>query len=791
MTTATTHAVEIIQNMGRLAEYEPAARRRIVEVIGALTKSGRDIVPVEVPLTRMLAVLLALPLSVVDVQEEVRVHTLALVTQIMQFNFSAIPEEERTHLLSAVIACCDAHSDVDVLSACLGLFDVVVRYGFVNALLHQQFVCALCRLVNLQALSNSSWGVMRNLLLGTAGHRTVTLLCDLLSTPQRAASASLLRGAVFFVSMASWGAQRVPSIHSSPSVVLPALARAVSSLDSSETGSAVSYEIALSVSRLVKKYGHELHAEWDTLLLTLSRFLPFLQRGRINQSRFVTVISDCLVALEKLLRKGHFSGDRRRLLGVFELYVFILPETTVLRLLEQAIRSSHPANADWQTSLHRLMLVHYRNQPRVQVRVRALVAVRDLFRTHWSVTQPHLLDTVLPFIEKPPQQQLPVGVRSSTRSTATTITTATTTTSSSGMPAAPHVQVRGVRSRHHHLLHNAAAQSSSGSETSGSESSPSSAYSSPSSSSVSELAGDGGGGGGGVGEGGPPSDLKRWALARVRLLSLFARRAANDTHFRRVLSLLERECNVTGAHAVSEVAARKISKLFEHKLFSNKSTHAVHSFETLLRVCMLGTSPARRQSWMCLSRLGASERWYVSYEGRRSACLRWSRRTPQHPGASDGVRTAHAHARPQQLTASSPPRATLSPSGTRARRSHTVAGSPGRSEPISFSVSLSNGDALDLSVRSSHSSPTLSSGEASFREESHATPTPPTLASSLNFDAVLESILSGLREETDLQVSERLARRVGCVCRVCVCVCACVVKCSPVVCVGNLLCECV
>ena len=80
----------------------------------------------------------------------------------------------------------------------------------------------------------------------------------------------MLRGAVFFIGMASWSSQRINSLIHSFVSVLPSLYAAVM-----YQIVVVDLEVILSVHRLVKKYGKELSAvEWDIILDMLILWVP-------------------------------------------------------------------------------------------------------------------------------------------------------------------------------------------------------------------------------------------------------------------------------------------------------------------------------------------------------------------------------------------------------------------------------------------------------------------------------------------------------------------------------------
>lgn len=63
----------------------------------------------------------------------------------------------------------------------------------------------------------------------------------------------LLRSAVFYVGMGLWGSVRVKTLKRTPQSVLPAFHRALRTKNLE-----LAFEVALTIQRLVRKYGHEL-----------------------------------------------------------------------------------------------------------------------------------------------------------------------------------------------------------------------------------------------------------------------------------------------------------------------------------------------------------------------------------------------------------------------------------------------------------------------------------------------------------------------------------------------------
>lgn len=64
---------------------------------------------------------------------------------------------------------------------------------------------------------------MRNLLGTHMGHSALFTMCRILQEPALRDDSSLLRGAVFYIKMALWDTQPLPSLKCPPSSVLPSI----------------------------------------------------------------------------------------------------------------------------------------------------------------------------------------------------------------------------------------------------------------------------------------------------------------------------------------------------------------------------------------------------------------------------------------------------------------------------------------------------------------------------------------------------------------------------------------
>ena len=76
--------------------------------------------------------------------------------------------------------------------------------------------------------TNLFFQLMRNLMGTHLGHLSVYTLCRLMQNEEFQTDLLLIRGAVFFIGMALWGSQRIPTLKHTPISVLPSFLQALS-----------------------------------------------------------------------------------------------------------------------------------------------------------------------------------------------------------------------------------------------------------------------------------------------------------------------------------------------------------------------------------------------------------------------------------------------------------------------------------------------------------------------------------------------------------------------------------
>ncbi|GLD95035.1 hypothetical protein PINS_up003660 [Pythium insidiosum] len=238
----------------------PATRARIFEFIEGHDTVAGDFLPRQKALRLLLddgrsaepfrAELGWLLLQWLD-ESDAQSDLLSLIQLICRRSPHALDFETVIAIASVLCGRCDlawARGDLDTCKRVLAFFHVLATHELEHALGISVCLRTLCCLVN--ADGHGTWSVMKHLLNGNAGFQVLRGLVTLLEHPAQH-SPWVLRGAVFFVGMSSWGSQRVAKLEE---VQWAPILLALETCLQCHNGVVV-FEIILALQRLIKKYG--------------------------------------------------------------------------------------------------------------------------------------------------------------------------------------------------------------------------------------------------------------------------------------------------------------------------------------------------------------------------------------------------------------------------------------------------------------------------------------------------------------------------------------------------------
>ncbi|NXT43330.1 TSC2 protein, partial [Pelecanoides urinatrix] len=350
-----------------------------LEVFKALTENGRYITYLEEELADFVLQWMDVGLSS---------EFLLVLVNLVKFNSCYLEDYVFYMVHKICLLCIQTSSSVDI-EISLQVLDAVVCYNCLPSENLPVFIITLCRTINVKELCEPCWKLMRNLLGTHLGHSAIYNMCRIMEDRAYMADAALLRGAVFFVGMALWGAHRLNSLKNSPTSVLPSFLKAMTC-----PNAVVSYEIVLSITRLIKKYGKELQAvTWDILLDIMERLLQQLQS--LESQELKSIVHDLLTTVEELCDQNEFHGSEERFFELVERCADQRPESSVLNLITYRAQSIHPAKDGWIHNLQMLMERFFRNESRSAVRIKVLDVLSFVLSINRQFYEEELINLVV------------------------------------------------------------------------------------------------------------------------------------------------------------------------------------------------------------------------------------------------------------------------------------------------------------------------------------------------------------------------------------------------------------
>nr|XP_020451690.1 tuberin isoform X2 [Monopterus albus] len=354
-----------------------------LEVFKALTENGKDITYLEEDIARF--VLLWMDIGLTS-------DFLHVLVNLVKFNSCYLDQNVSIMVQKICLLCNRTTSSTDIEVA-LQVLDAVVCYNCLPSDSLTVFIITLCRTVNVKEFCESCWKLMRKVLGTHLGHSAIYTMCRIMEERVYMEDAPLLRGAVFFVGMALWGAHRLPALKNTPTLVLPSFCKAM--LCANEV---VSYEIVLSITRLIKKYGKELQVvTWDILLGIIDQLL--LQIQTISSGELKAIVYELLTTVEELYEQGGYHGSTEKFFSLVEKCADKRPDASVLTLISYRAQSIQPAKDGWIQSLHRLMEKFFRNDTRSVIRIKVLHILSFVLSTNRQLYEDELIEmAVIPHL---------------------------------------------------------------------------------------------------------------------------------------------------------------------------------------------------------------------------------------------------------------------------------------------------------------------------------------------------------------------------------------------------------
>ncbi|XP_069762600.1 tuberin isoform X2 [Narcine bancroftii] len=350
-----------------------------LEVFKALTENGKDITYFEEDLSLFVLKWLEIGLTV---------EFLEVLVNLVKFN-SCYLDEIVAQIVHKICVLCNLTTVPTDIEVSLQVLDAVVCYNSLPSESLPGFIITLCRTVNVKEFCESCWKLMRKVLGTHLGHSAIYTMCRIMEDKLHVDDAALLRGAVFFVGMALWGAHRLITLKSTPTSVLPSFYKAMTSANA-----VVSYEIVLSITRLIKKYGKEVQiVTWEQLLDIIERLLQQIEM--LSSNELSTIVHKLLTTIEELYEQDDYHGPQERLFALIEKCSNKRPEMSVLTLVSYWAESIHPAKHCWIQNLQKLMDKFFKNESRSTIRKKALDVLLFVLSINRQLYEEELIEAVV------------------------------------------------------------------------------------------------------------------------------------------------------------------------------------------------------------------------------------------------------------------------------------------------------------------------------------------------------------------------------------------------------------
>ncbi|XP_015251846.1 PREDICTED: tuberin isoform X1 [Cyprinodon variegatus] len=350
-----------------------------LEVFKALTENGKDITYLEEDIARFVLLWMDIGLTT---------DFLHVLVNLVKYN-SCYLDQNVSLMVQKICFLCNRTTSSTDIEVALQVLDAVVCYNCLPSESLTVFIITLCRTVNVKEFCESCWKLMRKVLGTHLGHSAIYTMCRIMEERMYMEDAPLLRGAVFFVGMALWGAHRLPALKNTPTLVLPSFYKAMSCANE-----VVSYEIVLSITRLIKKYGKELQVvTWDILLGIIERLLQQIQT--IGSPELKTIVYELLTTVEELYEQNGYHGSTEKFFVLVEKCADKRPDASVLTLISYRAQSIQPAKDGWIQSLHCLMEKFFRNETRSRIRIKVLHILSFVLSTNRQLYEDELIEKVV------------------------------------------------------------------------------------------------------------------------------------------------------------------------------------------------------------------------------------------------------------------------------------------------------------------------------------------------------------------------------------------------------------
>nr|XP_019531804.2 tuberin isoform X2 [Aedes albopictus] len=318
---------------------------------------------------------------------------LDLIVNLVKYNAASLEKNFLVGIVNYIFDITCKVEDTQTILLCLTVLDCFICYAIIPNETLTLFIVILCRTVNREAFCQTSWKIMKNLFGTALGHATLLTMCNILNDKNFYRDEALLRGAIFHTNVGLWGVSGcvVPILNCSPSIVLTSFLNALRS-----EHVVVTYEVILSIHRLIQKSGTELNEPtWDIICDIMNEISSNLAKYKLpNENNVVRHFHEMIDLIEELLQKSDINADPDKIYGLIEKVSTERPEASVRGLIEYMTTKISAIRPQWLLELCSFMDRFYKMK-NTMIRVHAVQALVRIMAINRAIYEEEILERIV------------------------------------------------------------------------------------------------------------------------------------------------------------------------------------------------------------------------------------------------------------------------------------------------------------------------------------------------------------------------------------------------------------
>ena len=260
-------------------------------------------------------------------------------------------------------------------------------------------VQALCYNVTVSQFSEESWNITQLTIAAFHLSPVTCCLCEQIEqsySSHETIDGQVARGAILLLSYSLWGPQAKPGLNRCFPSVLPYIVRAISC----SPHPAVWYEVCLSINSLVRLYGQTITNErvWEQVLTICYNLKALIFPNLKNSPEIVLTFQQLLTNLQHFCFSEDISYFKQRPPIVLQLFEEMTPfhcESNVIAFINYKTKGFHFNKNQWIEKLYNFALTYFIQEPRVNIRIRALQVIREQFYSAISLHEEQFIRDVI------------------------------------------------------------------------------------------------------------------------------------------------------------------------------------------------------------------------------------------------------------------------------------------------------------------------------------------------------------------------------------------------------------